>query len=111
MNAIYRCTLLWASKYDFSELEIFTKDALELSRSLISLYRELSGILGKNSIEHFNFVLKAFDSMLYWLRLGGEELLDSWVRLIIATIDLAQEKCINIADMLIEKIGKVCIEI
>ena len=92
-------------------MEIFTKDTLSLSRSLISLYRELSDFLGKNSIEFFNFVLKAFDSMLYWLRLSDEEILDSCVRLIIVTIYLAQEKGNSIDDTLIGKIGKACIEI
>lgn len=106
MDTIYRCTLTWASKYEYSELENFTKDTLELSSSLISLYREISDILGENNVELFDCVLKTFNNMLYWLRLSDEELLDSCVRLIIATADLAQDKNIKFDDILIEKMAK-----
>ncbi|CAL9729224.1 helicase Sen1p [Monosporozyma unispora] len=106
MDTIYRCTLTWASKYDYSELENFTKDTLELSRSLVSSYREISDILGKTEVDLFDCVLKTFNNMLYWLRLSDEELLDSCVKLIIATADLAQEKNIKFDDTLIEQMAK-----
>lgn len=106
MDTIYRCTLTWASKYEYSELENFTKDTLELSRSLVSSYREISDILGETKVDFFECVLKTFNNMLYWLRLSDEELLDSCVKLIIATAELAQEKNIKFDNALTEQMAK-----
>lgn len=106
LDTIYRCTLNWAAKYDYSELENFTKDTLELSRSLIGSFREISDILDDTSIDLFDSVLKTFNNMLYWLRLSDEELLDSCVKLIISTSDLAKEKNKKFDDHLVEQMAK-----
>ncbi|EDO16620.1 hypothetical protein Kpol_520p43 [Vanderwaltozyma polyspora DSM 70294] len=123
LDMIYLCTLKWASKYDYSELENFTKDTLDLSRSLIDSYREFSDIINTNSeaekdqtsnnndiiaisksgeTSMFDSVLKAIRNMLYWLRLSDEALLESCVRLIVTTSDLAHQENIKFNDTLVE---------
>ncbi|CCK69072.1 DNA/RNA helicase SEN1 KNAG_0B06440 [Huiozyma naganishii CBS 8797] len=102
LDTIYRCTLKWAAKYDYSELEKFTKDTLELTNSLVGSYREISDILHGSGFDLFKNIRKAFKNMLYWLRLSDEELLDSCVKLIISTVDLACEKNIKFDDEIID---------
>ncbi|GAV47583.1 hypothetical protein ZYGR_0H04290 [Zygosaccharomyces rouxii] len=106
LDTIYRCTLNWATKYEYSELENFTKDTLDLSRSLVDSYREFSDALGDSKIDLFESVVKAFKNMLYWLRLSDDALLDSCVRLIVSASDLASEKAINFDDSLVEMMAK-----
>lgn len=106
LDTIYRCTLNWATKYEYSELENFTKDTLDLSRSLVDSYREFSDALGDSKVDLFESVVKAFKNMLYWLRLSDDALLDSCVRLIVSASDLASEKQINFDDSLVEMMAR-----
>lgn len=106
LDTIYRCTLNWASKYEYSELENFTKDTLELSRSFVDSFREFSDVITISGVDLFETVLKAFKNMLYWLRLSDDELLESCVRLIISTTDLAYERKMNFDDGLVESMAK-----
>ena len=106
LDTIYRCTLNWATKYEYSELENFTKDTLDLSRSLVDSYREFSDSLNDTKIDLFESVVKAFKNMLYWLRLSDDALLDSCVRLIVSASDLAKEKQIKFDDTLVEMMAK-----
>ncbi|CCC72166.1 hypothetical protein NCAS_0J01870 [Naumovozyma castellii] len=106
LDTIYRCTLKWASKYEYSELENFTKDTLELSRSLVDSYREFSDVLTNNKRDLFQSVLNTFKNMLYWLRLSDDSLLESCVRLIIKASEIAHEKKIRFEDTLVESIAK-----
>lgn len=106
LDTIYRCTLKWASKYEYSELENFTKDTLDLSRSLLDSYREFSDILHNTDKDLFESVLKAVKNMLYWLRLSDSALLESCVKLIVNASDLASEKHIIFNDHLVEMMAK-----
>lgn len=106
LDTIYRCTLTWATKYEYSELENFTKDTLDLSRTLVDSYREFVDILHNTQTNFFASVLKAFRNMLYWLRLSDEALLDSCVKLIVSASDLASEKRISFTDDLVEQMAK-----
>ena len=71
LDTIYKFTLKWASKYDYSELENFTKDTLDLSRSLVDSFREFSDILHDQAKNLLLNVLETFKNMLYWLRLSA----------------------------------------
>ena len=102
LDTIYKCTLVWASKYEYSELEKFSKDTLDLSRSFVNTLREFGDVISNPSFDLFASVVKAFKNMLYWLRLSDEELLDSCVRLIISASDLAHERKIKFDDSLVE---------
>lgn len=106
LDTIYKFTLKWASKYDYSELENFTKDTLDLSRSLVDSFREFSDILQGQDKNLLLNVLETFKNMLYWLRLSDEVLLESCVRLIISTSDLAREKHVKVEDSLVEMMAK-----
>ncbi|AJV71080.1 Sen1p [Saccharomyces cerevisiae YJM1574] len=106
LDTIYKFTLKWASKYDYSELENFTKDTLDLSRSLVDSFREFSDILHDQTKNLLLNVLETFKNMLYWLRLSDEVLLESCVRLIISTSDLAHEKHVKVDDSLVEMMAK-----
>lgn len=106
LDTIYRCTLQWASKYEYSELENFTKDTLDLSRNLVNSYREFIDILNKPDRDLFESVLKAVKNMLYWLRLSDNALLESCVKLIVNTSELASEKKISFSDDLVEMMAK-----
>lgn len=106
LDMIYVTTLSWASKYEYSELENFTKDTLDLSRSLLASFREFSDILKNTNNDLFQSVLIAFRNMLYWLRLSDEILLDSCVRLIVNTSDIAAEKNLQFSDELVELMAK-----
>lgn len=106
LDTIYRCTLSWAAKYEYSELENFTKDTLDLSRVLIDSYREFDDVLQDTQMDFFKSVLEAMKNMLYWLRLSDEVLLDSCVKLIVGASDLAAEKGVKFGDDLIEQMAK-----
>lgn len=106
LDTIYRCTLTWATKYEYSELENFTKDTLDLSRTLVDSYREFLDIFQDTKVDFFESVLKAMKNMLYWLRLSDEALLDSCVKLIVSASDLAMEKDIKFSDDLVEQMAK-----
>lgn len=106
LDTIYRCTLRWATKYEYSELENFTKDTLELSRNLVDSYRTFLDILNEPGNILFESVLHAVKNMLYWLRLSDEDLLESCVRLIVSTSELANEKKIPFSDDLVETMAK-----
>lgn len=110
LDTIYKCTLTWASKYDYSELENFTKDTLELSRTLIDSYREFSDIVDQGSEDMFGSVLNAIKNMLYWLRLSDEALLESCVHLIVSTSDLANEKNIMFNDTLVAMMARYALK-
>lgn len=105
LDSIYRCTLKWATKYNYSLLENFTKDTLDLSNALVGSFREFKDVLGEN-VNLFHVVLKAFKNMLYWLRLSDEILLESCVKLITSTSDLAQERKMKFDDELVELMAK-----
>lgn len=106
LDTIYRCTLTWATKYEYSELENFTKDTLDLSRTLVDSYREFTDILHNSATDFFASILKAVRNMLYWLRLSDEALLDSCVKLIVNTSDLAVEKHISFSNDLVEQMAR-----
>ncbi|GMM56550.1 hypothetical protein DAKH74_031660 [Maudiozyma humilis] len=106
LDTIYRCTLKWAARYDYSELENFTKDTLELSRSFVNSFREFSDAITLPGIDLFQNVSNTFRNMLYWLRLSDDELLESCVRLIISASDLAYERGISFDDDLIENMAR-----
>lgn len=106
LDMIYRCTLKWASRYEYSKLENFTKDTLELSRSLISSFREFSAITEADSSELLEGILRSFKNMLYWLRLSDEALLESCVIAITSAADLAQSQDRSFDDPLIESMVK-----
>ncbi|QLL32402.1 hypothetical protein HG536_0C05710 [Torulaspora globosa] len=106
LDTIYRCTLIWATKYEYSELENFTKDTLDLSRALVDSYREFTDILQGSGRDFFASISKAVRNMLYWLRLSDQILLDSCVKLIVSTSDLAGEKHISFSDDLVEQMAK-----
>ncbi|KAL3238211.1 DNA/RNA helicase SEN1 [Nakaseomyces bracarensis] len=105
LDSIYQCTLKWATKYNYSELENFTKDTLDLSKTLVSSYREFKDILDE-PIDLFHDVLKAFKNMLYWLRLSDDSLLESCVSLITNTSDLAQERDMTFDKEIVEMMAK-----
>ncbi|CCD27140.1 DNA/RNA helicase SEN1 NDAI_0J02480 [Naumovozyma dairenensis CBS 421] len=106
LDTIYRCTLKWASKYEYSVLENFTKDTLELSKSFVDSYREFSDALRHTNVDLFQNVMKTFVNMLYWLRLSDEALLESCVRLIMSASSIAHERNIKVDDNLVEMIAK-----
>ncbi|CCH62152.1 hypothetical protein TBLA_0G02100 [Henningerozyma blattae CBS 6284] len=106
LDMIYRSTLTWATQYEYSELENFTKDTLDLSRLLIDSFREYSDILKDLNADLFKWVFIAFKNMLYWLRLSDEALLESCVRLIVNTSDIAVEKHIKFNDEVVEMMAK-----
>lgn len=105
LDSIYQCTLKWATKYNYSDLENFTKDTLDLSKTLVSSYREFKDILNK-PVDLFQDVLKAFKNMLYWLRLSDDSLLESCVSLITNTTDLAQERKMEFSNEIVEMMAK-----
>lgn len=106
LDTIYRCTLSWATKYEYSELENFTKDTLDLSRTLVDSYREFFDNLHDTNVNFFESVLKAMTNMLYWLRLSDEVLLDSCVKLIVSVSELATEKNIKFSDDLVDQMAR-----
>ncbi|SMN21961.1 similar to Saccharomyces cerevisiae YLR430W SEN1 Presumed helicase required for RNA polymerase II transcription termination and processing of RNAs [Maudiozyma saulgeensis] len=110
LDTIYKCTLQWASKYDYSELENFTKDTLELSRSFVNSFREFSDIISSSGVDLFDSVLKAFKNMLYWLRLSDDELLESCVRLIISATDLAFERKMKFGDEIVTSLTQYAVK-
>ncbi|CAB4256527.1 DNA/RNA helicase SEN1 [Maudiozyma barnettii] len=110
LDTIYKCTLQWASKYDYSELENFTKDTLELSRSFVISFREFSDIISSSGVDLFDSVLKAFKNMLYWLRLSDDELLESCVRLIISATDLAFERKMKFDDDIVTSLTQYAVK-
>ncbi|KAK6459252.1 DEAD-box type RNA helicase [Scheffersomyces xylosifermentans] len=105
---VYRKTLMWANQYHLDELVEFTRDVLDLSHILLDNFRLILDSIHDRSKSHilFEVFMKAYHSVVVWLRLGDTSLLNSCVELVFKGFDLAKDLNFAIDKAFIEVFAK-----
>lgn len=88
---MYDKTFVWAHFYATEHLQEFARDTLDVLRQIFDLFRLLSQLVDATPSELFEPVMRAFNLLVVWLRLGDPVLLNLCLGLVFDGFNLLMD--------------------